>query len=132
MIGSRGPKSLRLTAQYADLWNAFLLRGNSRPEELEPTMGLLDAACEEVGRDPASLGRTASVHWNASDRVEVIPSWIRSRFGPPLTGGPDEISELFRTFARAGVSHLQVIIWPHTPAGIEAFCPILEALDRSD
>ena len=52
------------------------------------------------------------------------------RFGPPLTTGPDETADLFRTFARAGVSHLQVIVWPHTVEGIEAFAPVLTALDR--
>lgn len=121
---------LRLTARYADLWNAFLLRGRSRPEDLEPAMGLLDAACKEVGRDPATMGRTASVHWNASERVEVMPSWVRSRYGPPLTETSADLAEVFRTFARAGISHLQVIIWPHTLAGVEAFCPVLEALDQ--
>ena len=130
MIGSRGPKSLRLTAQYADLWNVFLVRGSSRPEDLEPGMGLLDAACKEVGRDPSTLGRTASVHWNGSGRTEAIPPWVGSRYGPPLTGGPDEIAEDFRAFARAGISHLQVIIWPNSLAGFEAFAPVLEALDH--
>jgi alkanesulfonate monooxygenase SsuD/methylene tetrahydromethanopterin reductase-like flavin-dependent oxidoreductase (luciferase family) len=131
MIGSRGPKLLRLTARYADLWNAFLLRERSRPEDLEPVMGPLDAACREVGRDPSTLGRTASVHWNATDRAEVMPSWVRSRYGPPLNEGPDELAEVFRAFARAGISHLQVVIWPHTLAGVEAFGPVLEALDQS-
>jgi alkanesulfonate monooxygenase SsuD/methylene tetrahydromethanopterin reductase-like flavin-dependent oxidoreductase (luciferase family) len=130
MIGTRGPKMLRLTAQYADLWNAFLLRGRSRPEDLAPILGPLDAACKEAGRDPTTLGRTASVHWNASERAEAIPAWIRSRYGPPLTGRPDEVAEVFRAFAGAGISHLQVIVWPHTLAGIEAFGPVLEALDQ--
>jgi alkanesulfonate monooxygenase SsuD/methylene tetrahydromethanopterin reductase-like flavin-dependent oxidoreductase (luciferase family) len=62
LIGARAPKMLRLTAQYADLWNAFLLRERSRPEDLEPVMRPPDEACKEVGRDPATLGRTVSVH----------------------------------------------------------------------
>ena len=131
LIGTRGLKMLRLTAQYADLWNAFLLGGRSLPQELEPAMGQLDAACKEMGRDPSTLGRTASVHWNPSDRVEVMPSWLRSRFGPPLTGRPVELAEVFREFARAGISHIQVIVWPNSVAGIEALCPVLEALDQS-
>ena len=49
---------------------------------------------------------------------------------PPLTGSPEEVAEIFREFARAGVSHLQVIPWPHTLAGLEAFRPVLEALDQ--
>ena len=131
MIGSRGrPRMLRLLAQYADLSNALLLRGNSRPEDVGPLQAHLDAACEQVGRDPSSLGRTATVHWNTGNDAESIPAWVRSRYGPPLTGGPDEIAEVFRAFARVGISHLQLIVWPHTVAGFEACGPVLEALDR--
>jgi len=132
MIGTRGPKMFRLTAQYADMWNVFLLRGNSRPEDLESIMSPLDAACIEVGRDPTTLGRTASVHWTDSNQGTIIPPWLSSRYGPPLTEKPDELADVFRAFAHAGVSHLQVIIWPHTLAGVEAFYPVLEALDRSN
>jgi alkanesulfonate monooxygenase SsuD/methylene tetrahydromethanopterin reductase-like flavin-dependent oxidoreductase (luciferase family) len=121
---------LRLTAQYADLWNAVLLRQRSRPEDLTRAMGALDAACHEVGRDPATLGRTACVHWNASERGEGKPPWLTLRYGPPLTGRPEELAEVFRAFARAGIAHVQVIVWPHTLAGVEAFGPILEALDQ--
>ena len=131
MIGTRGKRMLRLTAQYADLWNANCTRRHSRPEDLEPTAGLLDAACKEVGRDPATLGRTALLHWNSSDRVEAIPQWIRSQWGEPLTEGPGEVAEVFREFAREGISHLQVVVWPHTLAGVEAFYPVLEALDQT-
>jgi alkanesulfonate monooxygenase SsuD/methylene tetrahydromethanopterin reductase-like flavin-dependent oxidoreductase (luciferase family) len=130
LIGARGSKMLRLTAQYADLWNAVLLRQRSRPEDLTRAMSALDAACHEVGRDPATLGRTACVHWRVSEQGEVKPPWLRLRYGPPLTGRPDELAEVFRAFARAGIAHVQVIVWPHTLAGVEAFGPILEALDQ--
>ena len=130
MIGTRGPQMLRLTARYADLWNGFLLRSRSRPEDLGPLNASVDAACREMGRAPATLARTAGVHWNAADSMEVLPPWVRSRYGPPLTGKPDEVADVFRAFARAGVSHMQVIVWPHTVAGVEAFRPILDALDQ--
>ena len=93
---------------------------------------MLDAACKEVGRDSATLGRTtASVHRSASDGVESMPSWIRSRLGAPSGGRSDELAEVFREFARDGISHLQVVVWPYILAGIEAFHPVLEALDRT-
>ena len=82
MIGTHGKRMLRLTAQYADLWNAFLLRGHSRPEDLEPAMGSLEAACKEVGRDHATLARTASVDWSSSGS-EVIPPWTGRVMGHP-------------------------------------------------
>jgi hypothetical protein len=56
---------------------------------------------------------------------------MRARLGPPLTGKPPEIGEILRTFAGAGISHLQVIVRPHTLAGVDAFGPILEALDHN-
>jgi len=132
MVGSRGPKALRLLARFADAWNTPLWIRNSRPDDLEPGMSLVDEACAEVGRDPASLERTASIHWSASGRPEDLPDWMRTRFGPPLTGDRDEIVEAFRAFARAGVSHVQVVVWPHTTAGLDAFRTILDALDRGD
>ena len=65
MIGAKGKKMLRLTARYADLWNKNLFSGSghSRPEDLNPEKTLLDAACKEEGRDPATLGRTALILW---------------------------------------------------------------------
>jgi alkanesulfonate monooxygenase SsuD/methylene tetrahydromethanopterin reductase-like flavin-dependent oxidoreductase (luciferase family) len=129
MVGSRGPKALRLLARYADAWNASIWGKNNRPEDLEPGMSTMTEACIEVGRDPATLERTAGIQWSASDDLACMPDWLRMRFGPPLTGAHDETVEVFRAFARAGVSHLQVIIWPHTRAGLDAFRPILEALD---
>src|SRR5262249_34342087 len=101
MIGTRRPQMLRLTARYADLGHVSRWPKQSSLEDRGPVIGPLDAACQEVGRDPATLGGTASVHWNASERIEVMPSWVRARYGPPLTGKPDELAEVFRTFARA-------------------------------
>jgi probable F420-dependent oxidoreductase len=130
MVGSRGPKALRLMARYADSWNAPLWGKNNRPEDLEPGMSMVNEACAEVGRDPATLERTAGIQWSASDDLDHLPDWMRIRFGPPLIGAMDEVVEVFRAFAQAGVSHVQVVIWPHTLAGFDAFRPILEALDR--
>jgi alkanesulfonate monooxygenase SsuD/methylene tetrahydromethanopterin reductase-like flavin-dependent oxidoreductase (luciferase family) len=91
---------------------------------------MVDEACAEVGRDPATLERTAGIQWSASDDLSRLPDWMKTRFGPPLMGDPDEVAEVFRAFARAGVSHVQVVFWPHTLEGLEAFRPILDALDR--
>jgi hypothetical protein len=50
--------------------------------------------------------------------------------GPPVTGSAAEIAAELRAYADAGVSHVQVWLEPNTPAGIAAFAPVLEALDR--
>jgi hypothetical protein len=40
-------------------------------------------------------------------------------------------AELLRGFAAGGIAQVQVWLEPNTIAGIEAFAPVLEELDRS-
>jgi hypothetical protein len=40
------------------------------------------------------------------------------------------MAETFRAFAREGVSHVQIWLTPTSRAGVEAFAPVLELLDR--
>jgi alkanesulfonate monooxygenase SsuD/methylene tetrahydromethanopterin reductase-like flavin-dependent oxidoreductase (luciferase family) len=118
LIGTTGPRMLRLAARYADLWDT-----NFRPwGELPALQAALDAACAEVGRDPATLQRSASV-------AVALPGAshpLRAAF----TGTPEELAERLLGYAAAGFS--QVVVWlePNTPAGIDAFAPILDLLDR--
>ncbi len=134
MIGTTGQKMLRLTTRYADLWNAASFEkppGQSRPEGLEAEMAILDGACNDLGRDPSTLLRTALVTWQPQNQAPA--PWAGSKlFGQPLNGSPEEVAEVFRDFARAGFSHLQVCILPNSPAAVEAFAPVLAALDRAE
>jgi alkanesulfonate monooxygenase SsuD/methylene tetrahydromethanopterin reductase-like flavin-dependent oxidoreductase (luciferase family) len=58
MVGSEGPRMLKLTAQYADLWNTGYM---GKPETKIDRMTKIQAACREIGRDPATLGITALI-----------------------------------------------------------------------
>jgi alkanesulfonate monooxygenase SsuD/methylene tetrahydromethanopterin reductase-like flavin-dependent oxidoreductase (luciferase family) len=54
MIGGSGErKTLRIVAQYADIWNAF-----GTPETLRHKDAVLRAHCADVGRDPEAIERT--------------------------------------------------------------------------
>jgi alkanesulfonate monooxygenase SsuD/methylene tetrahydromethanopterin reductase-like flavin-dependent oxidoreductase (luciferase family) len=55
LIGASAPRMLRLTAKYADIWNA---RGE--PDEVQAQSDHLTAACEAIGRDPKSIVRSIS------------------------------------------------------------------------
>jgi alkanesulfonate monooxygenase SsuD/methylene tetrahydromethanopterin reductase-like flavin-dependent oxidoreductase (luciferase family) len=121
---SAGPRMLDLTARYADGWNTWFSSTGNTVEGLLPLLEKVDAACEAAGRDPTTLGRSAAVI------VEVGPHEPSAMTGPPLTGSPAEIAAGLRAHAAAGLSHIQVWLEPNTPAGIEAFAPVLEELDR--
>lgn len=57
LIGGGGEKvTLKLTAQYADLWNGF-----GPPQTWQHKNNVLNGWCETIGRDPAAIERTASV-----------------------------------------------------------------------
>jgi probable F420-dependent oxidoreductase len=124
MIGTTGTRMLGLTARHADQWNVWFSHTGNRVEGFGPLLAQVDAACAEAGRDPGSLERTAAVV------VEVGPHAPSTMSVPPLTGTPEEVAAELRAHAAAGLSHLQVWLEPNTLAGIEAFAPILEALDR--
>ena len=57
--------------------------------------------------------------------------WRRPAQAIPLAGTPDEMAEGLLAFGREGISHLQLVLLPTTPAGIAAFAPVMELLDRS-
>lgn len=125
-----GPRMLALTARYADLWNGWLTWGRSWPDAILPIRTKIDAACEAVGRDPASLARTVAILVEVPGQTSNLVSTSPTGSGEPLTGSAEEIADALRGFAREGISHVQIIHAPSTVAGIEAFAPVLEHLDR--
>jgi len=66
LIGGGGEKvTLKLTAQYADLWNGF-----GPPEKFKHKNEVLTNWCHELGRDPAAIERTASINIDEIDRLD--------------------------------------------------------------
>jgi alkanesulfonate monooxygenase SsuD/methylene tetrahydromethanopterin reductase-like flavin-dependent oxidoreductase (luciferase family) len=126
MVGTFGGERMtRLIAEHADMWNVWALTTGNRASGVPPLREAVDAACVAVGRDPAALERTAAV------MVDFPGAYGRpGQTAPSLTGTPEELAEEMRAYAREGISHVQIYPDPCTVAGIEAFAPVLEILDR--
>ena len=128
LVGGSGERMLRIAARYADAWNA------DRQNDVAAVQALnarVDTACQDVGRDPASLSRIIGIQvdlLNASRQVMQPRQWVMAPW--PLTGTPEELAAQIREFAQARVEHMMVWIDPVSVAGVEAFAPVLEALDR--
>ncbi len=118
---------LRLTAQHAEMWNAWFVGASNRPQEVVPPLReAVDAACADVGRDPATLIRTAGVMVHPyPTQPPPLPLGC-----DPIWGEPEEIADKLLAFGAEGITHLQVVLAPATPSSLEAFVPVLEALDR--
>lgn len=130
MLGTTGPRMLRITGRYADLWNVYFTRTGNRASGIPSLRAEVDAACEDVGRDPSTLGRTATVYVDFSGNVSG-PSSVNPSGTPALSGAPEEIAEELRAYETEGISHVQVYLEPNTLAGIEQFQPVIEALKGS-
>jgi alkanesulfonate monooxygenase SsuD/methylene tetrahydromethanopterin reductase-like flavin-dependent oxidoreductase (luciferase family) len=126
MIGTfSGERMMRLTAQHADHWNVWSPSTGNRAAGVPAIREKMDAICAEVGRDPATLERSAAV------MIDFPGAYGRpGQTVPSLTGTPEELAEEFRAYAREGISHIQLYPDPCTVAGIEAIAPALELLDK--
>jgi alkanesulfonate monooxygenase SsuD/methylene tetrahydromethanopterin reductase-like flavin-dependent oxidoreductase (luciferase family) len=130
LIGAGGERMLAATARHADLWNNPFV---NRVEELAPLRAAVDAACLKAGRDPSTLARTVGLVVDLPGAADSQVDWVRqfrAQPGPPVVGPPEELAALLRAYAREGISHVQLFLEPNNLAGIEAFAPVLELLDR--
>jgi len=118
LVGSEGPRMLKLTAQYADLWNIGYM---GKPETMAEPLAKIEAACREIGRDPATVGITALIGLWFPDLQAKKPSF----FDNPLTGTVQEIAAAMRGYAELGVQHIMFQCEPYTP---EARQRLTEAL----
>ena len=126
MVGTFGGERMtRLIAEHADSWNVWAQNTGNRATGIPRLRDAVDAACEQVGRDPATLERTAAV------MVDFDGAYGRpGQIVPSLAGSADELADEMRAYVREGISHVQIYPDPCTVAGIEAFAPVLELLDQ--
>lgn len=120
LIGGNGPRGQRAAARHADIYSCYA-EERSHVDELGPRLASLDAICAEVGRDPATIGRSAGVLVNplapAGERPNVI------------SGSAEDIADAFRSFREVGFTQLEIMFSPGTMAALEALAPVLELLD---
>ncbi len=101
LIGGSGEKkTLRLVAQYADIWNSTV----SDVDELRHKIDVLHRHCDTVGRDPAEIRKTVGVF---ADPFEDTGGYLKTveRFAGlgfeminvgPLPGNPDPVGFIHR------------------------------------
>jgi len=120
---------LRQCAAHADGWNAWYAWFDNDVERLPPLLAEVDAACAAVGRDPASLERSAALLIQFPDLDGVTK--YASAGAKPITGTPDEIATVLRWCADLGIAHVQIVLDPNTSEAISAMAPVLAALNNT-
>jgi alkanesulfonate monooxygenase SsuD/methylene tetrahydromethanopterin reductase-like flavin-dependent oxidoreductase (luciferase family) len=108
MLGGSGDRLLKLTARYADWWNMT----ETSVERYTDRAHAARAACEKIGRDPATLRIT---WWGrlivARTEAEAIRLgdgvWTRDN---ALVGTPAQVVEQMQAFAAAGSTYFMMMI----------------------
>jgi alkanesulfonate monooxygenase SsuD/methylene tetrahydromethanopterin reductase-like flavin-dependent oxidoreductase (luciferase family) len=120
MIGALGPRGLRLVARYADIWSCY---GEKRTDvvELGPRIAEFEAACAEVGRDPATIGRSAGIYLEAL-KTEANPT------GATIAGSPEEIANAIRALRDAGFTQVELWLHDFSIAAVDRLAPVLDLL----
>ena len=126
MIGGHGPKMLRLAATHADIWSAYAEERDDI-EEFLPRMAAFETACAEVGRDPATVGKSAG--------ISVAPMAWRMTREPDqpavsaMSGSPEEIAAGLLAFRDAGFTQVEMILEPQTLEALESMAPVLALVE---
>ena len=86
LLGASRPRMLRITARYADTWNA-----SGTADEMRERNQMLDKLCREIGRDPDSLDRSL-YYWKAKADADLWASQqaFYDVIGPYVEAGVNE------------------------------------------
>jgi probable F420-dependent oxidoreductase len=130
MIGSTGERMLRITTPHVAAWNAWFADFANSPAGVGALRTKVDAACAEVGRDPAAIERTVAILVGMpGGSGRTMGDDAAARANPPLQGSPEQMADELRAYAREGISHIQLVIDPINRESIERFAPVLRLLD---
>ena len=110
-------------AEHADIWNA----DQDSPESFQRRSGILDEHCRAVGRDPASIERTAGlpapcIRPTREEAVEALTGILQHQAmpreaarqmaeGSPFAGPVDLVVEGLREYRDAGLGAV-MFDWP--------------------
>lgn len=115
LIGTKGPRMMRLLARHADMWNTCWL--GQPPGPLLERRAQLEAACADEGRDPKTVEVTVGVALDYQEPTKSAePQEHPERM---LRGAPEDLATAFREYEKLGVAHLICAINIRSTAAID-------------
>jgi probable F420-dependent oxidoreductase len=131
LIGSNGPRMLRISLPHAHAWNTWYADTSNAPAGVARLRDVVDEACRDVGRDPADIRRTVAVHVRLpGGRGRTMGDDATATRIVPLEGTPERMADELRAYAAAGVDEVQAVLDPIDRPSIERFAQVIPLLDR--
>lgn len=130
MLGSTGPRMMRIGLPHADLWNTWWSDYGNSPVEFARLKERVDAAAVEAGRQPGEVRATAAVFVQLpAGEGRVMGDSDYAASVTPVVGEPGAIAEHLHAMAEAGAAQVQLVLDPITVPTIELVGRALDALD---
>jgi alkanesulfonate monooxygenase SsuD/methylene tetrahydromethanopterin reductase-like flavin-dependent oxidoreductase (luciferase family) len=127
MLGSSGPRMLRLGLPHADAWNVWWEDHGNAPEGFAVASMAVHDAARDVGVDPSRVERSACVlvAFDPASDERRVPDGMTA-----IDGTPAVLAERLRDFARAGADEAIVVAVPIDAASIRTLGEAVALLDR--
>jgi F420-dependent oxidoreductase-like protein len=127
IIGGSGERrTLRTVARHADEWNVA-----GTPAFIAQRSEVLASHCADIGRDPATIARSAYAQVIIDDsrkrvedllerRAALTGTTVEAVRSQVIAGSPDDIVEQLAAYAATGITHFMLQVGPpYRPAIIE-------------
>jgi alkanesulfonate monooxygenase SsuD/methylene tetrahydromethanopterin reductase-like flavin-dependent oxidoreductase (luciferase family) len=112
MAGSIGPRMLGLTLPHVDWWNTWYTWYGNTAEGFAELNTKIDGACEQAGRDPREILRSASV------LVELNPKAVKRPHDGDTQPVTADVAGHLRELEEAGADEAILVLRPITEASI--------------
>ncbi len=122
LIGGNGPRGQRAAARHAEIYSCYI-EERAHVDEAAPRLASLDAICAEIGRDPATIGRSVGMY--------VDPTLVDGTRPSRLSGTTEEMADAVRSFRAVGFTRVELMLDPGTMPALDALAPVLELI-RAD
>jgi alkanesulfonate monooxygenase SsuD/methylene tetrahydromethanopterin reductase-like flavin-dependent oxidoreductase (luciferase family) len=115
MIGSNGPRMLRIALPHVAAWNTWYEDYGNRAEGFAALNARISAAAPDAGRAPEEIARSACA-FVVLDRAAGERPITAS--APPIEGSADQIAARIRELGDAGAQEVILVVNPITERSI--------------
>jgi alkanesulfonate monooxygenase SsuD/methylene tetrahydromethanopterin reductase-like flavin-dependent oxidoreductase (luciferase family) len=129
MLGSIGPRMMRIGLPYVDSWNVWWSDYGNTPDGFAEVKGRVDEAAAQVGRRPGDVAATAAVLVSLPGGGGRVMGENSKPPVAPVQGSPGDIAAHLAAMAEAGAQHVQLVVDPITQGSIERLADTLAVLD---
>lgn len=125
LLGGHKPRTMRLACEHADIWSAFVT-SSSQPEAFRDLFEQFEEVCDDVARDPASIGKSIGVVVAppGKDPTGVLAGY------EPIRGSVEQMVDTFGRFAEMGCTRLELMAAGDQDETIEGLEPVIAAFGK--